>query len=63
MPKVDVVVENFAPGVIARMGLDYEAVRALNPRIVMCSVSTFGQQGPRSRICRATTSSRRRTPG
>jgi CoA:oxalate CoA-transferase len=44
--KVDVVVENFAPGVIARMGLDYETVRSLNPRIVMCSVSTFGQQGP-----------------
>jgi CoA:oxalate CoA-transferase len=44
--KVDVVVENFAPGVIGRMGLDYETVRALNPRIVMCSVSTFGQQGP-----------------
>jgi crotonobetainyl-CoA:carnitine CoA-transferase CaiB-like acyl-CoA transferase len=46
VPKVDVVVENFAPGVIARMGLDYETVRSLNPRIVMCSVSTFGQQGP-----------------
>ena len=44
--KVDVVVENFAPGVIVRMGLDYDTVRALNPRIVMCSVSTFGQQGP-----------------
>jgi crotonobetainyl-CoA:carnitine CoA-transferase CaiB-like acyl-CoA transferase len=44
--KVDVVVENFAPGVIARMGLDYEAARSLNPRVVMCSVSTFGQQGP-----------------
>ncbi|HZO82104.1 MAG TPA: CoA transferase [Candidatus Binataceae bacterium] len=46
VPKVDVVVENFAPGVIARMGLGYEVVRALNPRAVMCSVSTFGQQGP-----------------
>jgi crotonobetainyl-CoA:carnitine CoA-transferase CaiB-like acyl-CoA transferase len=44
--KVDVVVENFAPGVIARLGLDYAVVRSLNPRIVMCSVSTFGQQGP-----------------
>ncbi len=44
--KVDVVVENFAPGVIARMGLDYDTARSLNPRIVMCSVSTFGQQGP-----------------
>jgi crotonobetainyl-CoA:carnitine CoA-transferase CaiB-like acyl-CoA transferase len=44
--KVDVVVENFAPGVIARLGLGYEAVSALNPRIVMCSISGFGQTGP-----------------
>lgn len=46
VPKFDVVVENFAPGVIARMGLSYEVVHALNPRAVMCSVSTFGQKGP-----------------
>ena len=44
--QVDVVVENFAPGVIARMGFDYESVRKLNPKIIMCSVSTFGQTGP-----------------
>ncbi|HKV56188.1 MAG TPA: CoA transferase [Candidatus Binataceae bacterium] len=44
--KVDVVVENFAPGVIARLGFDYENVRKLNPKIIMCSVSTFGQTGP-----------------
>jgi crotonobetainyl-CoA:carnitine CoA-transferase CaiB-like acyl-CoA transferase len=44
--KVDVMVENYAPGVIRRMGFDYETVRAINPKIVMCSVSTFGQQGP-----------------
>src|ERR1700687_815490 len=41
--KVDVMVENFAPGVIARMGFDYEAARKINPKIIMCSVSTFGQ--------------------
>jgi crotonobetainyl-CoA:carnitine CoA-transferase CaiB-like acyl-CoA transferase len=46
IPKVDIVVENFAPGVIARMGFDYENVRKLNPKIIMCSVSTFGQEGP-----------------
>ena len=46
IPKMDVLVENFAPGVIARMGFDYAAVRQLNPKIIMCSVSTFGQQGP-----------------
>ena len=44
--KVDVMVENFAPGVIARMGFDYEHARVINPRIIMCSVSTFGQTGP-----------------
>ena len=44
--KVDVMVENFAPGVIGRMGLGYEEVRKLNPKIIMCSVSTFGQTGP-----------------
>ena len=44
--KVDVVVENFAPGVIGRLGFDYAAVKALNPTIVMCSISTFGQSGP-----------------
>ncbi|HXD89409.1 MAG TPA: CoA transferase [Candidatus Binataceae bacterium] len=46
--KVDVVVENFAPGVIKRMGFDYAEVRKLNPKIIMCSVSTFGQEGPLS---------------
>src|SRR5216684_2959162 len=49
VPKVDVMVENFAPGVIASMGLGYEDVKALNPKIVMCSVSTFGQTGPLSK--------------
>jgi crotonobetainyl-CoA:carnitine CoA-transferase CaiB-like acyl-CoA transferase len=46
VPKVDVIVENFAPGVIGRLGFDYPAARSLNPRVVMCSVSTFGQEGP-----------------
>ncbi|HJU28648.1 MAG TPA: CoA transferase [Candidatus Binataceae bacterium] len=44
--KVDVLVQNYAPGVIGRMGFDYESVSALNPRIVMCSISGFGQTGP-----------------
>jgi crotonobetainyl-CoA:carnitine CoA-transferase CaiB-like acyl-CoA transferase len=44
--KVDVLVENFAPGVIGRLGFDYAAVRELNPSIIMCSISTFGQNGP-----------------
>jgi len=46
IPKVDVMIENYAPGVIARMGLNYETVRALNPKIVMCSISSLGQTGP-----------------
>src|SRR5713101_5873557 len=46
IPKVDVMVENFAPGVIGRLGLGYDAVSTINPRIVMCSVSTLGQGGP-----------------
>jgi len=46
LPKVDVLVENFAPGAIGRMGLGYDAVKAINPAIVMCSVSMAGQSGP-----------------
>jgi crotonobetainyl-CoA:carnitine CoA-transferase CaiB-like acyl-CoA transferase len=44
--KVDVLVENYAPGVIGRLGLDYETVKSINPKIVMCSISAFGQTGP-----------------
>lgn len=46
LPQMDVLIENFAPGVIARAGLDYETVKAINPKLVMCSISAFGQQGP-----------------
>jgi crotonobetainyl-CoA:carnitine CoA-transferase CaiB-like acyl-CoA transferase len=46
IPKMDVMIENYAPGVIGRMGLGYEAVDQLNPRIVMCSISSLGQRGP-----------------
>ena len=42
----DVIVEGFRPGVMKRLGADYETVRALNPRIVYCSLSGFGQNGP-----------------
>jgi CoA:oxalate CoA-transferase len=48
IPKVDVIVQNYAPGVIGRMGFDYESASKLNPKIIMCSVSTFGQTGPLS---------------
>lgn len=45
--RCDVLVENFRPGVMQRLGLDYAAVRELNPRLVYCSVSGYGQSGPR----------------
>ena len=45
--RCDVLVENFRPGVMQRLGLDYAAVKALNPSVVYCSVSGYGQSGPR----------------
>ena len=45
--KSDVVVENFRPGAMARLGLDYSTLAARHPRLVFCSISGFGQDGPR----------------
>ncbi len=42
----DVVVENFRPGTVARLGADYATLRDLNPRLIYCSISGFGQDGP-----------------
>jgi formyl-CoA transferase/CoA:oxalate CoA-transferase len=47
LARADVVVENFRPGTMARLGLGYEAIAARHPRIVYCSISGFGQTGPR----------------
>jgi CoA:oxalate CoA-transferase len=44
--KCDVLVENNRPGVMARLGLDQDVLRELNPRLVYCSISGFGQTGP-----------------
>ena len=44
----DIVLENYAPGVMKRLGIDYPVLREINPRIIMCSISGFGQTGPYS---------------
>ena len=46
LKTADVFIENFAPGVIGRMGFSWEEVHKINPRVVMCSISAFGQTGP-----------------
>jgi crotonobetainyl-CoA:carnitine CoA-transferase CaiB-like acyl-CoA transferase len=44
--EADVVIQNFRPGVVERLGLGYEQVRAANPNVVYCSLSGFGSEGP-----------------
>lgn len=46
----DVVMEGFRPGVVARLGVDYETLSKINPRIICCSLSGFGQTGPYSNL-------------
>ena len=46
--RADVLIENFRVGTLARYGLDCESLRALNPRLIYCSISAFGQDGPDS---------------
>jgi crotonobetainyl-CoA:carnitine CoA-transferase CaiB-like acyl-CoA transferase len=43
--EADVIVEAFRPGVVKRLGVDYDAIAAINPRIVYCSIAGFGQDG------------------
>lgn len=44
--KADVVIEGFRPGVMERLGLDYETLRQLNPRLIYCALTGYGQDGP-----------------
>ncbi len=44
--RADLLVENFRPGVMARLGLDYPRLAAFNPRLIYCSISGYGQTGP-----------------
>src|SRR5260370_36692743 len=54
--RADVIVENYRPDAKHRLGIDYEKLRAINPRIVYASISAFGQAGPyRERPRRAQT--------
>ncbi len=44
--KADVIIENFVPGVVKKLGVDYESVKKVNPDVIYCHVSGFGQDGP-----------------
>lgn len=48
--RCDVLIENFRPGTTSRLGVDYEAVSRLNPRLIYCSLSGFGDDGPSARL-------------
>ena len=50
LSDADILLEQFRPGVMARLGLDYETVKRINPRLIYCSISGFGQTGSKSQV-------------
>ncbi len=46
VPRADVILEGFRPGVMGRLGLGYESLRVIQPRLIFCSISGYGQDGP-----------------
>ena len=48
--RADVIVEQFRPGVMTRFGLDYESVMKINPKVIYCSITGYGQTGPKRDI-------------
>jgi crotonobetainyl-CoA:carnitine CoA-transferase CaiB-like acyl-CoA transferase len=48
--RADILVENFRPGVMRRLGLDWESLKELNPRLIYCSISGYGQTGPSAEL-------------
>lgn len=48
LARADVLIEQFRPGVMQRLGLGYERLRGINPRLIYCSITGFGQTGPRT---------------
>ncbi|HEX3244228.1 MAG TPA: CoA transferase [Chloroflexota bacterium] len=48
--EADVLVEQFRPGVMARLGLDYAALKAMNPRLIYCSITGYGQSGEKAHV-------------
>jgi CoA:oxalate CoA-transferase len=50
IPRFDVFLENLTPGLLAKYGLGYDELKKINPRLIMCSVSGFGQTGPMAKL-------------
>lgn len=50
LKRADVLIEQFRPGVMGRLGLGYEALRRINPRLIYCSITGWGQTGPKAQV-------------